>query len=145
MIFIVYFFCLDLKQLIMILTILWLDRGRFKRNTVVFKLDDQKQSLSQNRFNFINHLLPLICIGLFGFEVIWQLNLLLYGRDLLFTILSIPLGILIFQILERLLRIAGGEIELMTPESVNNNIIYGDENNPSSITVNNPYPKGIGA
>ncbi len=73
---------------------------------------------------------PLACVGLLGFELLWQVNLILYKKDLvlpfLLTILSIPFGILLFSIGNRLLLIASGQTELMDPRIVNKDILPKD-------------------
>ena len=82
------------------------------------------ESQSPSSGNKIKRLwFPLACVGLLGFELLWQVNLILYQKDLvlplLLTILSIPFGLLLFSIGNRLLLIASGQTELMDPRIVN--------------------------
>jgi small-conductance mechanosensitive channel len=91
---------------------------------------------------------PLACVGLLGFELLWQVNLILYQKDLvlpfLLTILSIPFGILLFSIGNRLLLIASGQTELMDPRIVNKDILTKDADISALVKIDLP-PEPVSA
>jgi small-conductance mechanosensitive channel len=91
---------------------------------------------------------PLACAGLLGFELLWQVNLILYQKDLvlplLLTILSIPFGFLLFSIGSRLLLIASGQTELMDPRIVNQDILPPDADISAFVKIALP-PEPISA
>jgi small-conductance mechanosensitive channel len=108
-----------------LLAIVWMDRKRISRH--LLKEQNDAQSPSPSSGSRVKRLwFPLVCVGLFGFELLWQVNLILYQKDLvlplLLTILSIPFGFLLFSIGNRLLLIASGQTELMDPRIVNQDI-----------------------
>ena len=91
---------------------------------------------------------PLACLGLLGFELLWQVNLILYRKDLvlplLLTILSIPFGFLLFSIGNRLLLIASGQTELLDPRIVNQDILPKDADISAFVKVELP-PEPVSA
>ena len=90
---------------------------------------------------------PLACGALLGFELLWQINMLLFQKDLilplLLTILSIPFGILLFVIGNRLLLIASGRIELLDPRIVNEDILPKNADISAFVDVELP-PEPLG-
>jgi small-conductance mechanosensitive channel len=128
-VFLLLYAHLGLFQFFILLTILWMDRARITR--LVMKTPKDTDSASSSSDNIIKRLwFPLACAGLLGFEVLWQVNLILYQKDLvlplLLTILSIPFGLLLFSIGNRLLLIASGHTELLDPRIVNQDILPKD-------------------
>ncbi|MGB5745959.1 MAG: mechanosensitive ion channel family protein, partial [Desulfobacterales bacterium] len=86
--------------------------------------------------------------GLLMFELLWQVNMILYQKDLvlplLLTILSIPFGLLLFSIGSRLLLIAAGQTELMDPRIVNQDILPPDADISEFVKVELP-PEPVSA
>ena len=128
-VFLLLYAHLGLFQFFILLAILWMDRARITRLVMKTPTDAVPQSGSSS--NIIKRLwFPLACAGLLGFELLWQVNLILYQKDLvlplLLTILSIPFGLLLFSIGNRLLLIASGHTELLDPRVVNQDILPKD-------------------
>lgn len=128
-VFLLLYAHLGLFQFFILLAILWMDRARITR--LVMKTPTDAESQSTPSGNIIQRLwFPLACAGLLGFELLWQVNLILYQKDLvlplLLTILSIPFGLLLFSIGNRLLLIASGHTELLDPRIVNQDILPKD-------------------
>ena len=128
-VFLLLYAHLGLFQFFILLAILWMDRARITR--LVMKTPTGAESQSSSSGNKIKRLwFPLACAGLLGFELLWQVNLILYQKDLvlplLLTILSIPFGLLLFSIGNRLLLIASGHTELLDPRIVNQDILSKD-------------------
>ncbi len=124
--FLLYYSIIGLTQFIILSTIMWKDRTRITKILMKNKaiengpagIDTSKTHKNWIIFGF----LVLIC-----FEFLWQLNLILFKKDLtlplLLTILSLPFGYLIFSIGNRLLLIASGKTELLDPRIVNKDIL----------------------
>ena len=134
-------------QFIILLTILWKDRTRINRLVV----KDQGAATSPSPSSAVNLRrlwFPLACLGLLGFELLWQVNLIMYRRDLvlplLLTVLSIPFGFLLFSIGNRLLQIAAGQTELMDPRIVNQDILPKDADISAFVDVELP-PEPVSA
>ena len=128
-VFLLFYAHLGLFQFFILLAILWMDRARITR--LIMKTPTETGSQSSSSGNNIKRLwFPLACLGLLGFELLWQVNLILYQKDLvlplLLTILSIPFGMLLFSIGNRLLLIASGHTELLDPRIVNQDILPKD-------------------
>ncbi|MCP4627794.1 MAG: mechanosensitive ion channel [bacterium] len=128
-VFLLFYAHLGLVQFFILLAILWMDRARITR--LIMKTPTETGSQSSSSGNKIKRLwFPLACLGLLGFEMLWQVNLILYQKDLvlplLLTILSIPFGLLLFSIGNRLLLIASGHTELLDPRIVNKDILPKD-------------------
>ncbi len=128
-VFLLLYAHLGLFQFFILLAILWMDRTRITR--LVMKRPTDAGSPSSSSGSKIKRLwFPLACAGLLGFELLWQVNLILYQKDLvlplLLTILSIPFGLLLFSIGNRLLLIASGHTELLDPRIVNQDILPKD-------------------
>jgi len=128
-VFLLLYAHLGLIQFFILLAILWMDRARITR--LIMKTPNGTQSPAASSDNKIKKLwFPLACLGLLGFELLWQVNLILYQKDLvlplLLTILSIPFGLLLFSIGNRLLLIASGHTELLDPRIVNQDILPKD-------------------
>ena len=146
-VFLLLYAHLGLIQFFILLTILWNDRARISR--LVAK--DQDAAKSQSSFSGIKIKrlwFPLACLGLLGFELLWQVNLVLYRKDLvlplLLTILSIPFGFLLFSIGNRLLLIASGQTELLDPRIVNQDILPKDADISAFVKVELP-PEPVSA
>ena len=113
------------------------------------KAPSEAESPSPSSGNKIKRLwFPLVCVGLLGFEMLWQVNLILYQKDLvlplLLTILSIPFGLLLFSIGNRLLLIASGQTELMDPRIVNQDILPKDADISEFVKIDLP-PEPVSA
>jgi hypothetical protein len=97
-VFLLLYAHLGVVQFIILLTILWKDRARIGRSVV--KDQDAAESKSpSSEINLKRLWFPIACLGLLGFELLWQVNLIMYRRDLvlplLLTVLSIPFGFLL--------------------------------------------------
>ena len=117
---------LGVTQFLILLCIVWKDRTRITRQlTRAQNADESQVSSFTDKMTAI--WFPLTCIGLLSFELLWQINLILYQQDLilplLLTILSVPFGFLLFSIGNHLLLIAAGQTELMDPRIVNQDIL----------------------
>ena len=124
-VFLLLYSHLGLFQFVILLAIVWLDRARITR--LILKKQKGEESPSPVAGTGIKRLwFPLACAGLLMFELLWQVNMILYQKDLvlplLLTILSIPFGLLLFSIGNRLLLIASGQTELMDPRIINQDI-----------------------
>ena len=127
-VFLLLYSHLGILQFLILLAIVWLDRKRINR--VLLNPEDDTET-SPASGNWLKRAwFPLACLGLIGFELLWQINLIFYKKDLvlplLLTILSIPFGFLLFSIGNRLLLIATGQTELMDPRVVNKDILTDD-------------------
>ncbi len=146
-VFLLFYAHLGLFQFIILLAILWMDRARITR--LIMKTQNETESQSSSSGNKIIRLwFPLACVGLLGFELLWQVNLILYQKDLvlplLLTILSIPFGFLLFSIGNRLLLIASGQTELLDPRIVNQDILSKDADVSAFVKVALP-PEPVSA
>ena len=125
-VFLLLYSHLGLFQFLILLAMLWKDRARITRS--IGKEQDLAGSPASYSGSGIKRVwFPLACVGLLVFELLWQINMILYQKDLvlplLLTILSIPFGLLLFSIGKRLLLIAAGQTELMDPRIVNQDIL----------------------
>jgi small-conductance mechanosensitive channel len=146
-VFLLLYSHLGLFQFIILLAMVWMDRARITR--LILKEQNGAESPSPSSGSRIKRLwFPLACAGLIGFELLWQVNLILYQKDLvlplLLTILSIPFGFLLFSIGNRLLRIASGQTELMDPRIVNQDILPKDADITEYIKIELP-PEPVSA
>jgi small-conductance mechanosensitive channel len=140
-VFLLFYSHLGLFQFIILLAIVWMDRARITR--LILKKQNGAESPSPSSGSRIKRLwFPLACMGLLGFELLWQVNLILYQKDLvlplLLTILSIPFGFLLFSIGNRLLLIASGQTELMDPRIVNQDILPKDADISAFVKIDLP-------
>jgi small-conductance mechanosensitive channel len=125
-VFLLLYAHLGLIQFFILLAILWGDRAHIGR--LVAKDQDTANAQPSSSGSMLRRLwFPIACLGLLGFELLWQINLIMYRKDLvlplLLTILSIPFGFLLFSIGNRLLQIAAGQTELLDPRIVNQDIL----------------------
>jgi small-conductance mechanosensitive channel len=146
-VFLLLYSLLGLFQFIILLAIVWMDRARITR--LIMKAQNETESQPLSFGNKIKRLwFPLACVGLLGFELLWQVNLILYQKDLvlplLLTILSIPFGFLLFSIGNRLLLIASGQTELMDPRIVNQDILPKDADISAFVKIALP-PEPVSA
>ncbi len=146
-VFLLLYAHLGVVQFIILLTILWNDRARISRSVV--KDQDAAESKSpSSAINLKRLWFPIACLGLLGFELLWQVNLIMYRRDLvlplLLTVLSIPFGFLLFSIGNRLLQIAVGQTELMDPRILNQDILSKDADISAFVDVELP-PEPVSA
>jgi len=146
-VFLLLYAHLGVIQFIILLTILWKDHARISR--LVVKYPDAGTSPSpSSAINLKRLWFPIACLGLLGFELLWQVNLIMYRRDLvlplLLTVLSIPFGFLLFSIGNRLLQIAAGQTELMDPRIVNQDILPKDADISAFVDVELP-PEPVSA
>ena len=127
-VFLLLYSHLGILQFLILLAIVWLDRKSINRVLLNPENDDDPSPASGNWLK--RAWFPLAFLGLLGFELLWQINLIFYKKDLvlplLLTILSIPFGFLLFSIGNRLLLIATGQTELMDPRVVNKDILTDD-------------------
>jgi len=155
-VFLLLYSHLGLLQFIILLAIVWMDRALITR--LIMKAQNEPdaqhavqetQSQPPSSGSKIKRLwFPLACVGLLGFELLWQVNLILYQKDLvlplLLTILSIPFGFLLFSIGNRLLLIASGQTELMDPRIVNKDILPKDADISAFVKIALP-PEPVSA
>ena len=125
-VFLLLYSHLGLFQFMILLAMLWKDRARITRS--IGKEQDDAGSPAPSSGRGLKRVwFPLACVGLLMFELLWQVNMILYQKDLvlplLLTILSIPFGLLLFSIGKRLILIAAGQTELMDPRIVNQDIL----------------------
>jgi len=147
-VFLLLYSHLGILQFIILLSMVWMDRAHITHR--IENRDNHAGSAAQSSGSRLAHLwFPLTCLGLLGFELLWQINLILYRKDLvlplLLTILSIPFGLLLFSIGNRLLLIAAGRTELMDPRVVNQDIITEDMDISEYIKVELPPEPVSGA
>ena len=147
-VFLLLYSHLGVFQFFILLAMVWMDRARITNS--INKKYNQAESAAPSSGNWLARLwFPLTCLGLLGFELLWQINLILYRKDLvlplLLTILSIPFGLLLFSIGNRLLLIAAGRTELMDPRIVNQDIITEDMDISKYLDVELPPEPLTGA
>ncbi len=146
-VFLLLYSHLGLLQFIILLAIPWLDRKRINRIMLSANRETAKNT-SASRVKIERLWLPMAIVALFVFEILWQVNLIVYKKDLvlplLLTILSIPFGFLLFSIGNRLLLIAAGQTELMDPRVLNKDIITEDMDISDYLTIDLP-PEPISA
>ena len=138
---------LGLFQFAILLTMVWKDRKRITYQ--ISKKQNEKESQAPGTGSRLKRLwFPLTVVGLLWFELLWQINMILYQKDLvlplLLTILSIPFGVLLFSIGNRLLLIAAGHTELMDPRIVNEDILPKDVDITEFVKIDLP-PEPISA
>ena len=146
-VFLLLYSHLGLFQFLILLAMLWKDRARITRS--IGKEPDEDLSLASSSGIRLQRVwFPLACIGLLAFELLWQVNMILYQKDLvlplLLTILSIPFGLMLFSIGSRLLLIAAGRTELMDPRVVNKDILPPDVDITQFVKVELP-PEPVSA
>ncbi len=146
-VFLLLYSHLGLLQFVILLAIVWMDRALITR--LIMKAQNGAESQSMPAGSRLKRLwFPLACVGLLGFELLWQVNLILYKKDLvlpfLMTILSIPFGFLLFSIGNRLLLIASGQTELMDPRIVNKEILPKDADISEFVKIDLP-PEPVSA
>jgi len=125
-VFLLLYAHLGLFQFMILVAMVWKDRARITRS--IAKAQDDVQAPAPSSGSTLKRVwFPLACVGLLTFELLWQVNMILYQKDLvlplLLTILSIPFGLLLFSIGNRLLLIAAGQTELMDPRIINADIL----------------------
>ena len=146
-VFLLLYSHLGMFQFLILLAMLWKDRARITRS-----IPGEKNGAPEAATSFGSKLnrvwFPLACLGLLAFELLWQVNMILYHKDLvlplLLTILSIPFGLLLFSIGSRLLLIAAGRTELMDPRVVNEDILPPDVDISEIVKVELP-PEPVSA
>jgi small-conductance mechanosensitive channel len=140
-VFLLLYSHLGMFQFLLLLAMLWKDRTRISRSITKEK-DDAPESATSFGSKLNRIWFPLALLGLIAFELLWQVNMILYQKDLvlplLLTILSIPFGLLLFSIGNRLLMIAAGHTELMDPRVVNKDILPPDVDITEFIKVELP-------
>ena len=140
-VFLLLYSHLGLFQFMILLAMLWKDRARITRS--IIKEQDDAGSPAQSSGSGLTRVwFPLACVGLLMFELLWQVNMILYQKDLvlplLLTILSIPFGLLLFSIGNRLILIAAGQTELMDPRIINQDILPPDADITAFVKVELP-------
>lgn len=138
---------LGMVQFLILLAIVSIDRSRITRS--LLKQNEKGVSTEAHPSNWLKRFwFPITCVGLLGFELMWQVNLILYQKDLvlplLLTILSIPFGLLAFNMGNRMLRIAAGHTELMDPRVVNKDILTEDTDLSKMLNIDLP-PEPVSA
>ena len=138
---------LGVLQFLILLLMLWKDRARITRS-ITGKKDSAPEATPSFGSKLKRVWFPLACLGLLRFELLWQVNMILYQKDLvlplLLTILSIPFGMLLFSISNRLFLIAAGKTELMDPRVVNQDILPPDVDITKFVKVELP-PEPVSA
>lgn len=124
--FLIYFSVIGILQFILLFIIIFMDRNRITR--VIMKKRFHAEDGSQPDTGKVQLLwLVTTVIILIGFEILWQFNLIVHRKDLtlplLLTLLSFPLGSLLFSMGNRLLLIASGRADLMDPRVINKDIL----------------------
>lgn len=146
-VFLLLYSHLGILQFFILLAIPWLDRKRINR-TILNANGETETTVSSSRVNIKRLWFPMAFVALLGFEILWQVNLIVYKKDLvlplLLTILSIPFGFLLFSIGNRLLLIAAGQTELMDPRVLNKDILTEDMDISEHLTIDLP-PEPISA
>ena len=146
-VFLLLYSLLGVFQFVILLTMVWMDRERITRS--ILKEQNSGESPPPSSGSRLKRLwFPLTCVGLLAFELLWQVNLILYQKDLvlplLLTILSVPFGLLLFSIGNRMLLIASGQTELMDPRIVNKDILPDDADITEYVKIELP-PEPISA
>ncbi len=124
--FLIYYSAIGVLQFVILLTVLYLDRTRITRVIMKNRLDsDPSSNTDTGKIQMLwlfTGIVILIC-----FEILWQFNLIVHKKDLtiplLLTLLSFPLGSLIYSMGNRLLLIASGRADLMDPRVINKDIL----------------------
>ncbi|UCD79565.1 MAG: mechanosensitive ion channel family protein [Desulfobacterales bacterium] len=137
-VYLLFYSHLGLFQFTILLVMLWKDRKRITH--LIGKKQSEKEPQSSSFADKILSLwFPLAFTALLGFELLWQANLLIYQKDLvlplLLTVLSIPFGLLLFSIGNRLLHIAAGQTGLLDPRIVNQDILPKDADISAFVDV----------
>jgi small-conductance mechanosensitive channel len=148
-VFVLLYSHLGLVQFAILLTMLWKDRPRINR----LVMENRQAAESQSSYfgdKFKSLWFPLACGALICFELLWQFNMLVFKKDLilplLLTILSIPFGILLFVIGNRMLLISCGHLELLDPRIVNQDILPKNADISAIVDVElPPEPFGMTA
>jgi small-conductance mechanosensitive channel len=138
---------LGMVQFLILLAIVTIDRNRITR--ALLRQDEQGVISEGHSANWLKRFwFPITCVGLLAFELMWQVNLILYQKDLvlplLLTIMSIPFGLLVFNVGNRMLRIAAGHTELMDPRVVNKDILTEDTDLSKMLNIDLP-PEPVSA
>jgi small-conductance mechanosensitive channel len=144
-VFLLLYSHLGLFQFAILLTMVWKDRRRIAY--LISKKEKDAESRATSASVKLKRLwFPLTVVGLLWFELLWQINMILYQKDLvlplLLTILSIPFGLLLFSIGNRLLHIAAGHTELMDPRIVNEDILPKDVDIREFVKIDLPPEPG---
>ena len=151
-VFLLLYSNLGILQFLILLAIPWMDRERINSLLLTSGADAEtppgKAPEPSSGSRLKKMWFPLACLGLLGFELLWQVNLILYKKDLvlplLLTILSIPFGFLLFSIGNRLLLIAAGQTELMDPRVLNRDILTEDMDISKFVPIDLP-PQPVSA
>ena len=146
-VFLLLYSHLGLFQFLILLAMLWKDRARITRS-MIKETDDAQSPAPSSASGLMRAWFPLACVGILTFELLWQINMILYQKDLvlplLLTILSIPFGLALFSIGKRLLLIAAGQTELMDPRILNKDILPPDADISEFVKVELP-PEPVSA
>ena len=125
-IYILLYSHLGIAQFSILLAIVWIDRDRIT-DLIIKKRASSLSTSSASEHRMKRMWFTLVCLGLFGFELLWQVNLMLHNKDLVFplllTIFSVPFGFFLFSIGSRMLLIAAGHTELMDPRIINYDVL----------------------
>ncbi len=138
---------LGMVQFFILLAIVSIDRNRITRS--LLRQDEEGVISAEHSANWLKRFwFPITCAGLLIFELMWQVNLVFYQKDLvlplLLTILSIPFGLLVFNVGNRMLKIAAGHTELMDPRVVNKDILTKDTDLSKMLNIDLP-PEPVSA
>lgn len=124
--FMICFSGIGFLQFILLAAVLYLDRTRITRVIVKKRYPDESGIHPDTGRIQALWLATSFCI-LIVFEILWQYNLIIHTKDLTFplllTLLSFPLGSLLYSMGSRLLLIASGRADLMDPRVINKDIL----------------------
>ncbi len=141
--FMLMFSVIGLLQFLMLAAVLFMDRTRITR--VIMKKRYQADAGSHSDTGTVQALwLTTGIIILITFEILWQYNLIIHQKDLtlplLLTLLSFPLGSLIYSMGSRLLLIASGRADLMDPRVINKDILKPEMDLFKKLNIEPPEP-----
>lgn len=124
--FAIWYSTIGVLQFIILTAILFLDRTRITK--VIMKnrfTQDGEATMDTGKVQIL--WLSTCVIVLVCFEILWQFNLFVHHKDLtlplLLTLLSFPLGHMLYSIGNRMLLIASGRADLMDPRVINKDIL----------------------
>lgn len=124
--FILYYSMIGIIQFAILVAMFWKDKNRINRLMMKSREKiggDAGADTGKSRIAFAVSGVLFLTL----FEVLWQINLIVFSKDvtlpLLLTLLSFPFGYLLYSMGQRLLLIAAGRTELMDPRILNKDIL----------------------
>lgn len=124
--FLLLYSMIGLIQFAILLAMFWKDKTRINR--LMMKSREQlggETGADTGKSQIVFAVSGVLFLSLF--EVLWQINLIVFKKDvtlpLLLTLMSFPFGYLLYSMGQRLLLIAAGKTELMDPRVLNKDIL----------------------